>query len=125
MENALSILNSYVSTQKSTSYCHDDFNISNIFATEPVTVFDPNPKFNVGYFDLARSMLLGITKDESKENEQWLVGYFGGKPYDESVLHSALLLNCYIKSYDWHRKKKADFIEGVRTYLSKRKGLLA
>ena len=125
LENALSALNNFIDTQQGTSYCHDDFNVSNIFATEPITVFDPNPKFNIGYLDLARSMLPGITKEKSTENEQLTLGYFGDERYDDKVLHSALMLNCYIKSFDWHKKKKQEFIEGARRYLSRRRELVS
>src|SRR3989338_1678578 len=63
---AFEILKEHVSKENKSSYCHDDFGTANIFATNPLTVFDPNPRFNNGYIDLGRSMIIAIANDNGK-----------------------------------------------------------
>jgi len=123
-DSLISILVEYVKKNSQSTYCHTDFGVHNIFATDPYTIFDPNPRFNVGYFDLGRALLMGATKETSIENEQLLKGYFEENLYDKKVIHAFIVLNGYYKVPDWHKKKNIDFIEGFQRYLSKRRWLL-
>jgi hypothetical protein len=50
---AIKIMNDYVGTSAESCYCHNDFAYQNIFATEPLTVFDPIPILGHPYMDLA------------------------------------------------------------------------
>ena len=89
LATAIEILTKHDNSEKKSSYCHDDFGASNIFATHPITVFDPNPRFNNRYLDLGRSVFIRICHDGIFP-QQFLDGYFGDKPYDEKVLHASI-----------------------------------
>ncbi len=119
---AFEILIEHSNRENKSSYCHDDFGRSNIFATHPITVFDPNPRFNNRYLDLGRTLMLHISYDGTYP-EQLIEGYFQGEPYDKRVLHASILLNSYIKFHDWN-KKTYKGIKKVQEYLMKNKYLL-
>jgi fructosamine-3-kinase len=112
---AFEVLQEYAKGQSSSSYCHDDFGGANIFATNPMTVFDPNPRFNYGYIDLGRSMVKHLSEGISPA--QLLEGYFGEAESNQRVLHAAILLNAYMKFPYWHKIKKTQQIQRVRKYL--------
>lgn len=120
----ITILTEHIKNENQSVYCHNDFGVHNIFATSPFTIFDPNPRFNSGYFDLGRALLMGVTKETSIENDQLLRGYFGENSYSEKIVHAFIILNGYYKAPDWHKKKREDYIRGFQGYLLKRKGLL-
>jgi fructosamine-3-kinase len=123
-DSFVSILVEHVKKNGQSMYCHIDFGVHNVFATNPYTVFDPNPRFNCAYFDLGKALLMGTTKETPLENEQLLKGYFGENSYDDKALHAFIVLNGYYKAPDWHKKKRDDLIKGFQSYLSKRRGLL-
>ncbi len=127
-EEIREVLIQHVQTHPESSYCHDDFGTANIFATEPITVFDPNPRFNNGYIDLGRSLMIHIANggtDESKA--QWFKGYFGETPYDEKVVHAAIALATYMKFVYWHKviSKRTEMIDRAQTYLKENRHLLS
>lgn len=102
------------------SFCHNDFGSGNIFDTEPITVFDPNPHFSIGFMDLGRTLLIGVSQGGAPEEASALIeGYFGGQPHDELALRASVLLNAYTKFTYWHRSEKKDAIERVRAFLSR------
>jgi fructosamine-3-kinase len=67
LDKALEVIKQHAKNSDST-YCHDDFGTANIFATDPITIFDPQPRFNSGYYavngvrslSLACQQLLGL-----------------------------------------------------------------
>lgn len=120
---AFEILIEHVKRENKSSYCHDDFGTSNIFATHPITVFDPNPRFNNRYLDLGRTILLGIAHDGIFP-EQLVEGYFQGEPCDKRVLHAAILFNSCMKFYYWNKVKKYKGIKKVQEYLIQNKYVL-
>lgn len=115
------ILIKYFENKKS-SYCHDDFGPYNMFATNPITVFDPNPRFNNGYLDLGRSLCVRIGHGISPE--QLIEGYFGNELYDKKALHASILLNIYMKLPYAHKTKKLKNIKNWQEYLAENKHLL-
>lgn len=115
--DACEILLEYIGNSKESSYCHFDFCPDNIFATEPITVFDPNSQFNNRYIDLGRSIVIHIANN-STFPKQMVNGYFGGKPYNKKVLQAAILVNSYMKFYYWHQVKKLKEIKNVQEYLT-------
>ncbi len=122
---ALQILAEHVNKEKKSSYCHGDFGTGNIFATNPLTIFDPNPTFNNKYIDLGRSVIKGVANTGRVEaGEQMIEGYFGGENFDRKVLHSSILLNAYMQSTYQHRTKNFDSIKITEEYLIKNKHLL-
>ncbi|MEN9614047.1 MAG: Phosphotransferase enzyme family [Candidatus Parcubacteria bacterium] len=120
---AFEILTEHVRRENKSSYCHDDFGTYNMFATHPITVFDPNPRFNNRYLDLGRTILLGIAHD-GIFSEKLVDSYFEGNPYDQKALHASILLNGYMKFYYWSKVKRFKNIKNVQDYLIKNKHLL-
>lgn len=120
---AFEILIEHVKRENKSSYCHNDFGTYNIFATHPITVFDPNPEFNNRYLDLGRTVMLRIAND-GIFLEQLIEGYFEDKPYDQRVLHASILLNACMKFHYWNQVKKLKGIKNVQDYLIQNKHLL-
>ena len=121
---AIKILDDFTKNKKS-SYCHDDFNTGNIFATDPITIFDPNPRFNNGYYDLSGAILSTIWIGEVDEaRNQILSGYFGDESYDRKALHAFLLLRSYYKFPYGNKTKKISQMKNVSEFLLKNKYLL-
>jgi len=77
-EKAKEILIDYVGNSNQSSFCHFDYSTGHLFATEPLTVFDPNPAFNNGIIDLGRTLVnyIGYSGDYPKEIVE---GYFAGE----------------------------------------------
>jgi len=111
---AFSILVDHANKNQS-SYCHFDFGGSNIFATNPITVFDPNPQFNNGYLDLGLTAFNSISA--GLYPKQLIEGYFNNEKCDEKVLYASILLNSYIKLPSRFEKKKFDHIKNIEEYL--------
>jgi fructosamine-3-kinase len=116
-DSLVSVMVQHVKEYGESTYCHTDFGIHNAFATDPYTIFDPNPRFNCAYFDLGKTLLMGITKENSEENEQLLKGYFENGEYDEKALRAFVILNGYYKAPDWHKKNRRDLIQGFEKFL--------
>ena len=122
LNQAITILSEYISHDGESSYCHDDFTTKNIFATEPMTIFDSNPRFNNRYIDIGRSLINYLDKEEIIE--QFLGGYFQDEACDRKVLHASILVSIYIKLPYAHQTKSDKRIQGFVDYLSKNKHLL-
>lgn len=120
---AFEILIKHTHRENRSSYCHDDFRPANIFATQPLTVFDPYPGFNNRYLDLGRTVMLLIAQDGTFP-EQFIEGYFQGEPYDKRALHAVILLTAGIKFRFWNQTKKFKGIKNVQEYLMRNKHLL-
>lgn len=119
---AIEILIEHTNREKNSSYCHDDFGASNIFATNPITVFDPNPRFNNRYIDLGRTLYNHIAKGAFPK--QLVDGYFRNKPYNEKVLHASILISSYFKFPYAHKTKRLEIIQNIQEYLIQNKQLL-
>ena len=117
IQAAFEVLKTHIKENPTSSYCHDDFGAANIFATTPITVFDPNPRFNNGYLDLGRSMVIHLAHNVSPS--QLLEGYFEGAVYNERALHAAVMLNTYMKFPYWHKVKRVEQIQRMQEYFSK------
>ncbi len=119
--NAIKILEEHTALNNS-SYCHNDFGASNAFATDPITIFDPNPELNNGYLDLGLSLFNLISS--GIPTEQMVEGYFGKEQYNKKALQAAILLNSYIKLPSRYKKDKFDHIKNIQEYLIQKKNLL-
>jgi len=120
LPEAIDGLIEYVGNSNESSYCHDDFSTGNIFATNPITVFDPNPSFNNGLIDLCRSLIMVISHGGSQESvEQILNGYYANSTRDTKALKYALLLNAILKFPFWHKKQGFKRIRAVQDYISR------
>ena len=126
LELALKILTEHVNRENKSSYCHNDFGTSNTFATNPPTIFDPNPRFNNRYIDLGQTMMrmIYINNGLTQAQEQLIKGYFGDEPFDKRVLQASILLSAYMKFPYSYKTKNLERIQGVREYLVQNKHLL-
>ena len=120
--DAREILLGHVNENTKSRYCHDDFGTNNLFATNPITVFDPSPRFNNGYLDLGRSLCnhigAGLFPTELIE------GYFGGAPYNERALHAAIFINAVMKMPYRHERNRLESIQNMQNYLIQNQNLL-
>lgn len=124
IENVFNILLSTIGDSKESVYCHNDFGGSNVFATEPFTVFDPWPCFHHPFMDITRSLILVSKGGVGKAGEQFLEGYFGDEKYDKKLFHAFLVLNITVKLPYMHKTKGVEKIEGLQKYLEQTKDLL-
>lgn len=118
ISDVLTILSANLDKDGKSSYCHDDFGASNMFATKPLTVFDPNPRFNNGFLDLARSVLIHMSNANlAGADEQLIKGYSEIRPVDRKFLQAGIILNAYLKFPYWHKTGKTKRMDQVRKYL--------
>ena len=122
---ALEILIDYVQKDTRSTYCHYDFGASNIFATKPLTVFDPDCMFNHPYIDLGRTIFIHVFKDYnlSPIADQIYEGYFGNEQCNRKVLQASILLNAYSKFEYWHSTNSSR-VQDAQAYLSATKHFL-
>ena len=122
LEKAFALLMDYVGPGIESSYCHLDFGCNNIFATQPITVFDPNPQFSHGVIDVGRTIVnhlaLGIFP------QPFVDGYFNGEVYDKQVLQASILFSALIKLPYQHKRHKTEFIQNIQKYLRENSSLL-
>jgi fructosamine-3-kinase len=116
LTRVVQILKDFVNENKRSSYCHDDFGASNIFATNPMTVFDPNPFFNNGYLDLGRSIVNSVAKDFYPK--ELIEGYFGSEDYNRKALHASVFLNACMKLPSIHKKNKTEMLQNIQKHLA-------
>jgi len=118
---AFEALLEHTAKENKSSYCHDDFG-GNIFATKPLTVFDPNPRFNNGYIDLGRTLANHVAHGIFPK--QMIEGYFGDESYNEKALHAAVYINTLMKLPYSHKKGRAEAIQKWQKYLAENRNLL-
>ncbi len=124
---AVDTINRFVGTSSESSYCHNDFAYQNIFATEPLTVFDPIPVLNHPYMDLASAIVKAIGRGISDEaGEQLIRGYTSvdSIPLNRSALQAAIIIQSHILFTIWSHTGKEQGIKDVQNYLDKTKGFL-
>jgi hypothetical protein len=119
---ARNILVNYVGDSNKSSYCHFDYSAGHLFATEPLTVFDPNPLFNNGYIDLGRTLVNYIAASGTYPR-QLVEGYFEEGGLDEKVLHASIFINIIYKLPYQHQKGRLQTIQNFQNYLTQNKFL--
>ncbi len=115
IKKVFDVLVDFIGDNINSSYCHNDFGIHSIFATDPITVFDPWPNFNNAYTDLGRSLQYLTSKGISCE--QFITGYFNGESYDKKALHAFICLDIFIKFPYIHKTKHYDRIALLKKFL--------
>ena len=122
---AREILIEYIKTDPRSSYCHLDFAPENIFATSPITPFDPNPAFNHPYIDLALAIVIATSRcGPSDAAHQIIEGYFAGEEYSKQALHAAILRVTYSKFVYWSKTDQPKRLAWLQEYLNTNKYLL-
>ena len=115
---ALEVIKQNSKIEEST-YCHDDFVPSNMFATNPITIFDAQPRFNSGYYDLAKIKFFNIVFKESEESLQQLFdGYFGEDSCNNQVLNAYTFLTFCMKCRYWHQSGREKELNEAKKYFS-------
>jgi hypothetical protein len=117
--SSFEVLNAYTLEHPETCFCHYDFTAPNMFATEPITVFDPNPTHAPGLLDIARTLFLTHCSGLSEEAEEIKKGYFGTEDPDKELFHAALVWNALNKFAQWGPRKKDEEIGRGQAYQEK------
>lgn len=118
LTKALEVITQNSKTEKST-YCHDDFFPANMFATSPITIFDPQPRFNSGYYDLGRIKFFNLALKSSEESfQQLLDGYFGEDSCNNQVLNAYTFLAFCMKCRYWHKSGREEELNVAKKYFS-------
>ncbi len=118
IQTAFETLLSHMRGSATSTYCHNDFFPNNIFDTDPLTIFDPDPSLNDGYIDLGRSIIMAVGYGGLPEaGTQLTKGYFDDESFDQSTLRSAILLNSHLKVARWHKVKNFKNITNIQRYL--------
>lgn len=116
LQHSLDTIKKYAETTSST-YCHADFGTANMFATDPITIFDSNPKYNSGYYDLGQIRFREIAMSNIKDVfNQLRSGYFENDECDEDVLEAYTFLSFCIKARYWHQTEKTDLLERAKLH---------
>lgn len=116
LQKSIEVIKKHAKNNPST-YCHTDFLPANMFATNPITIFDGIPKFNSGYYDLGRIKFQQIADNNASESfEQLLKGYFVEKECDEELLMAYTFLAFCMKARYWHQTNRVDRLEKARQY---------
>jgi len=116
LEKSLAVIKQHAETNDST-YCHDDYGPHNMFATEPITIFDTSPKFNSGYYDLGRIKFAHIAfSGNGQTTKQLLEGYFGEDKCDDEVLNAYTFLAFCMKCPYWHQTGRQEQLEIAKNY---------
>jgi len=125
---AVAVINKFIGSSSESSYCHNDFAYQNIFATEPLTVFDPIPVLNHPHMDLASAIVKAIGRGISDEASQQLIrGYTsdGSFPINRAALQAAIIIQGYMSFTLWSQTGKDQGIKDLRAYLDKTNGFLS
>jgi len=117
---ARDILVDYVGDSNKSSYCHFDYSAGHLFATEPLTVFDPSPIFNNGCIDLGRTLVNYIAAHGSYP-KQLVEGYCKENLLNERVIHASIFLNIVYKLPYQHQKGRSQVIQNFQNYLTQNK----
>lgn len=116
LDKTLEVIKQHAENSDST-YCHDDFGTANIFATDPITVFDAQPRFNSGYYDLGKIKFLNVALGGGDESfTQLLGGYFGDDDCNDQVLNAYAFLCFVYKSRYWKRTGRDKELEIAKNY---------
>lgn len=116
LDKALEVIKQHAANSYST-YCHDDFRTANIFATDPITIFDPQPKFNSGYYDLGKMNFIKIALNGSDESfKQLLDDYFNDDDCNDAVLSAYTFLAFCMKCPYWHQTGRQEQLEIAKRY---------
>jgi fructosamine-3-kinase len=115
-------LETFIGDRTVSSYCHFDFGAGNMFGTDPITIFDPNPEFNHRFIDLGRTLAIHIAGGISPS--QLITGYFSDDEYSPQAIQASIVLNAVTKFPYWNKKKKQKHIQNLQSYLLENKHLL-
>lgn len=119
MARAIDILEQDIINGTRPTLTHNDFSPGNIFSTEPITVFDPDPKITHPAIDLAYATFMPLVRKDSnpKETQEILAGYRDVSPMDDKILAAATILRGLRKLRTWQRRGSVKKIENLMQVL--------
>lgn len=117
------VLINFVGDSQKSSYLHFDYSTGHLFATDTMTVFDPDPHFNHRYIDLGRTLVNYIAQT-SEYPKKLVEGYGEGEEIDEKALHAAIFINIVYKLPYQHQKGRIQVIRSFQNYLLQNKYML-
>ncbi len=123
ISQAKNTLINFAGGNSKSSYLHFDYSTGHLFATIPLTVFDPDPLFNNRYIDLGRTFVNYIAQTEEYP-KKLLEGYCDGEEIDEKALHAAIFINIVYKIPYQHQKGRMQVIQNLQNYLIQNKYIL-
>ncbi len=125
LEKSIEILTNLTKGEEHSSYCHDDLGVGNIFATNPITIFDPIPRFNTRYIDIGRCMVKLIEgRHPAIAWEQLLQGYFKEEGYNAQLLHAGVIISYCTRFRHWHKNNNEHGMTAMEKYLAEHQHLL-
>jgi len=89
---------------ENTSLTHNDFLPYNIFDTEPLTVFDPLPRYSHPLYCLGMTIVKSLASGDLRQAQLVLAGYEEVHPVDREELKAAILLRYVHAAYGRDRK---------------------
>lgn len=120
---AVAVLQADIASGTKPSLTHNDFCPYNIFATHPITVFDPNPRITHPAMCLALSLLkaeIETSGNGSSEAREILSGYRQVSAISDPILSAAGVLRSAMTLHTWARKDKMDKIKKLIPYMRDR-----
>lgn len=121
VDEACKFLINHIGNNDESVYCHNDFNVGNIFATNPLTVFDPWPCFHHPYMDLSRAIVTSLLNSSTEMGEQLIEGYKGNGECDRQLLQAFIILNVAVKLKYQFETNNSSGIKNMQDYLTKTK----
>lgn len=106
-QTAVKIIEDDLHSGTQPSLTHNDFRPYNIFNTEPMIVFDPNPRITHPYMCLALTLIKSEVETGSfgkQERDEILSGYSEISEIDNRVLSAAIVLRGMRTLNTWKRK---------------------
>ncbi len=100
--------------KKSPVLIHGDLRPYNIFHTDPLTIFDPNPKISHQAVDLGTCLLRAVSESEefgARDAEEVLAGYKEKTLVDDKILAAGVVLVSLRLARNWLRKDRKEKVE--------------
>jgi fructosamine-3-kinase len=127
IKTAINIIEKDVLAGMRPALTHNDFRPYNIFASKPMTVFDPNPRISHPYICLALSLVgSDVETDPFSKNErdEILLGYSEITAINNRVLSAAIILGGMKKAYTWQKKREEDKVNRLMALLRKHQDII-
>lgn len=123
LDDAIEVLAAHCDAHPRVSFCHNDLSPANVFDTQPMTVFDPDPIVGHGLIDLGRAMVISVSLESTGAAvDELAAGYYAaGEGVDARTHYASLLFNAFRKFSYWSKTGQELRINRVLGYLAARR----
>lgn len=124
---AVDIMEDDLQAGRQPSLTHNDFRPYNIFYTEPLTIFDPDPRITHPYMCLALSLIKAEVRSNpygKSEASEILSGYSETGEIQDRVLSAAMVLRGMRTLSTWTRKGKAKNMKGLLELIRRQQNII-